>query len=328
MIKIQIDKKDGTVWDVSEIATSLSWTTTRVGSPARVEFSILNSSIYQNQRFQIENGDLVRVWKESFPVFAGYVFNMKQNEDEEISVKAYDQVRYLLNKDTYVFKNVTTGDVVRKIAADFQLQVGQIDDTGYRIPSMVEDGQTLLDIIEKANTLTMSATGRFFVFYDAFGSLCLRDVTSFEAEIYIGDESLLTGYDYTKDIDENTYNLFKLYRDNQQTGMREIYMAKDSVNLAKWGVLQLYQSVDENMNEAQMNEMLTKLSKIHNREQQTLSLSCIGDIRIRAGMYMPIVIEALGINQPMMVDEVKHRFNGREHTMSLTLKVIEDVTVD
>lgn len=322
MLEILIDNKNGNVWDLSEIAKDLTWTTTRVGRPASVEFSLISSGIYQDRSFTVNNGDIVRVRMDDINVFYGYVFSIKTNQDGEISIKAYDQVRYLLNKDTYVFKNVTTGDVIRKIAADFRLKVGRIDDTGYKIPSLVEDGQTLLDIIEKANTLTMSATGRFFVFFDDFGALSLRDVRAFEAGFYIGDGSLMTGFEYGRDIDQDTYNKIKLYKDNKKTGKREVYIVQNSANIDKWGMIQLYQSVDENMNSAQINQLLTQLVRLKNREQKKLKIDAIGDIRIRSGMYVPIIIESLGINQPMMVDEVTHRFDGADHQMSLTLKVI------
>jgi len=321
LLKILLDNKNGTVWDISDIVTDISWTTTRVGRPASFEFTLIGSAIFQDRAFEINNGDIVRVTKDDVHVFYGYVFSIDMNEDAEIGVKAYDQVRYLLNKDTFVFKNQTIGDIIRQIAEKFNLKTGRIDDAGYKIPSMVEDGQTLLDMIEKAITLTMSATGQFYVFFDDFGELSLRDVRSFDAGIYVGDGSLMTGFEHTRDIDSDTYNQIKLYRDNQKTGRREVYMAKDSANIAKWGVLQLYEKIDENMNDAQISEMLDRLAKLKNREQRTLKLDAIGDVRVRSGMYLPIVIESLGINQPMMVDEVKHRFSGADHTMSLTLKV-------
>lgn len=322
MIEVLIDHKDGRVWDVSEITEGLNWSTTRVGSPASVEFTLVNSGIFQDRAFSIENGDIVMIRKENMKIFYGYVFSVKQNREQVLSVKAYDQVRYLLNNQTYVFKNVTTGEVIRQIAADFGLQVGRIDETGYRIPSMVEDGQTLLDIIEKANTLTMRATGGFYVFLDDFGELSLRDVSGYTPELYIGDQSLLKDYDYSLDIDNRTYNRIKLYRDNQVTGRREVYIAQDSANIERWGVLQLYQSVNENLNEAQIEEQLMQLAQLHNREQKKLKLTCLGDWRVRAGMYIPIVMESLGIRQYMIVDEAKHQIDGEEHKMDLTLKII------
>lgn len=73
---------------------------------------------------------------------------------------------------------------------------------------------------------------------------------------------------------------------------------------------------------AQIKELLDQLMVIKNRESKSLKLDCIGDIRVRAGCYVPIVIEEYGINQPFLVNECSHRFDGAEHTMSLELKVI------
>jgi hypothetical protein len=318
MLEILVDKKNGTVWDISEVAFDVSWTTSRVGRPASVDFSLLRNSM----DLTIDNGDIVRIRKNDVNVFYGYTFSVKENQIGEVRIKAYDQIRYLLNKDTYVFKNISTGDVIRRIAADFKLAVGRVDDTGYKIPSMIEDGQTLLDIIEKANTLTAAITGQLYVFFDDFGELTLRRVNDFQSGFYIGDGSLMTGFDYGREIDSDTYNRIKLYRDSKETGKREVYLAEDTANIARWGVLQLYESVDEEMNPAQINEMLMQYAKLKNREQKSLKVDAIGDMRVRAGMMISIIVESIGQNQPMLVDEVKHRFNGTDHTMTLALKVI------
>nr|WP_202887189.1 hypothetical protein [Cohnella zeiphila] len=317
-----IDNKNGNVWDLSSIAESISWTTSRVGKPASLEFKIVNDGITQDKQFTINNGDIVRFRFDGTNVFYGYVFKLGQNADQEISVSAYDQVRYLLNKDTYSFKNMETGDIIKRIAADFQLKVGRIDSTGYRIPKLNADAQTLLDIIEQANTLTLGRAGQFFVFFDDFGALSLRRVRDFNAEFYIGDGSLLTGYDYSEDIDSDTYNRIKLYRDDKQTGKHTPYQTPVNPNMGRWGILQLYQSIDDDLNAAQINEMLAQLLALKNREQRALKLDAVGDIRVRAGMYLPIVIKSLGIANLVMVEEVKHSFDGAEHTMSITLKVI------
>lgn len=322
MLEIVLDNKDGATWDVSGISSALSWNTSRTGKPASVELTLIQNGLYQANAFAIRNGDIIRIHKDGAGIFYGYVFSIGMNPKGEISIKAYDQVRYLLNKDTRIFKGQTADQIIRQLAQDFKLQTGRLDETGYSIPSMLEDGQTLLDMIEKAITLTLVATQRHYVFFDAFGELSLRLVDDFLADFYIGDGSLLTGYDFSRDIDSDTYNRIKLYRDNQQTGRREIYMAEDSANMARWGVLQLYQSVDDNKNEAQIGDMLEQLARLKNREAKSLKLDAVGNLKIRAGVYVPIVIEALGLNQPMLVDEAKHKFEGDNHTMSLTLKVI------
>ncbi|GIQ63644.1 hypothetical protein PACILC2_22120 [Paenibacillus cisolokensis] len=322
VLEILLDNKNGNVWDVSRITTKLSWQTVRIGKPASIDLSLTDSGIVQDDAFTVNNGDIVRVRYDDTNVFYGYVFSVGRNQDNEISIKAYDQVRYLLAKDTYVFKAKTATQIIKQIADDFKLQTGHLANTGHVIPSMVEDSQTLLDIIEKALSLTLISKQRHFVFYDDFGRLTLRNVNESLADFIIGDGSLMTGFEYSANIDQDTYNRIKLYRDNKDTGKREIYKAQDSANIARWGLLQLYQSVDEDKNAAQINEMLTQLMQLKNREQKSLKITAIGDIRVRAGMYIPIIIDSLGINQPMLVDEAQHQFDGESHTMSLTLKVI------
>ncbi len=322
MITIQLDNKDGNMWNLSEIVSGLSWSTTRTGRPASIEFSLLKNGFYQSDSFVIRNGDIVRVHKNGKGIFYGYVFSIGHNPDGEISVKAYDQVRYLLSKAYYIFKGQTATEIITQLAADFKLNTGKLDDSEFKIESMVEDGQTLLDIIEKAITLTLVSTQRYYVFFDDYGGLSLRLVDNTLTDFYIGDGSLMTGYDYSADIDSDTYNRIILYKENKETKRRKAHMVEDSANIAKWGVLQLYQSVDEKKNEAQIKDMLDQLAQLKNRESKSLKVDAIGDIRVRAGVYVPVVIDALGLNLPMLVDEAKHSFEGDDHTMSLTLKVI------
>jgi hypothetical protein len=138
----------------------------------------------------------------------------------------------------------------------------------------------------------------------------------------VGDGSLMTDYDAERSIDSDTYNKLKLYQDNKKTGKRETYIAQDSANIAKWGTLQLTQSVDENMNAAQIKELLSTLSALKNRESKSLKIPAIGDIRVRAGCYIRILIGDKGINQPYLIDECSHTFDGGDHTMNLELKVL------
>ncbi len=321
MYEVLLDDKKGNVWDISNIVTDITWKTNRIGSPGSLDFSLIKGAIFQDVAFQINNGDIVRFRYNDQNVFYGYVFSIDGGKDEGVRIKCYDQIRYLLNKDTYVFSKVTAADILKRIADDFNLKTGQIADTVYVIQTMVEDNQTLLDIIDKALVLTIWNTGKNYVLYDDFGTLALRDVEEMLVDFIIGDNSLMTDYVLKSSIDQDTYNRVKLYKDNKKTGKREVYIAKDSANIAKWGTLQLTQSVDEDKNAAQINALLNQLITIKNRETRTLRVEAIGDVRIRAGCYVPIVIEEYQINQPFLVNEVTHRF-GDDYTMTLDLKVI------
>ncbi|WP_129600481.1 XkdQ/YqbQ family protein [Anaerophilus nitritogenes] len=322
MLEILLDNKNGNVWDISEIVTDISYKTYRIGKPSSLSFTLIKGAIYQDASFSYNNGDIIRMKYENQNVFYGYIFTIDGGKDENVKITCYDQIRYLLAKDTYVFSNTTATNIIKKIANDFSLNVGVMENTGYVIPKMVEDGQKLLDIIDKALTLTLVNSNKNYVFYDDFGLLTIKNVENMLIDFYIGDDSLMYDYKSTKSIDQDTYNKIKLYKDDKKAGKREVYLAQDSSNISKWGVLQLYEKVDEKMNQAQINQMLNQMLKIKNKESKTLRLDCIGDIRIRAGNYVPIVIEEYEINQPFIIDQCTHKINGSEHTMSIDLKVI------
>lgn len=331
MLEILLDNKNGKVWNLSGyedddeksgIVSGVTWKTSRIGKPGSLDFTMVKGGLYQAQDFQYNNGDIIRFRKDGRNVFYGYIFSIDEGKDEAVKISCYDQIRYLTASDTYVLSNITASDVIQRIAKDFGLKTGALPDTGYHIPTMVEDGQQLLDIISKALTLTLKSSGRNFALYDDFGSLTLLDTDNTVLDIIIGDGSLMYDYNVKRSIDTDTYNKIKLYKDNKDSGKRELYVAQDSANIAKWGTLQLYQSVDENMNAAQINELLNTLVTLKNRESKTLKLKAIGDIRVRAGIRVNILIQEYGVNQNLLVDECTHTFDGADHTMDLELKVV------
>ncbi len=322
MIEMLLDNKDGNMWDISDTVSDIKWKTTRIGKPGSLEFTLIKEGPFQDKAFQCNNGDVIRFRKDDRDIFYGYVFSIDGGKGETVHVLCYDQIRYLLNTRRYILADVTASDVLRRIAQDYNLKLGRVDDTGYRIPSMVENDQKLLDIVCKALTLTLIHTNRNYVLFDDYGALSIRNIEDMLLDFIIGDESLLTDYSVKRSIDQDTYNMVELYQDNKTSGQRERYVVMDSANIARWGTLQLYQSVDENRNAAQISEMLNMLIALKNRETRTLKLEAIGDARVRAGCYVPVVIEAYGINQLFLVDECTHQLDGPHHTMSLELKVI------
>lgn len=322
MIRVLIDNKNGNVWDISDIVGDLSWKTSRIGKAGSLDFTMIKGGLYELQGFQIQNGDIVHVTKDGKPVFYGYVFSIEGGSSESIKVKAYDQIRYLLSSDTFIFENKRASEIIQEVANKLKLKVGHLAETPYVIPKMVEDGQKLLDICDKALTLTLIHKGQNFVLYDDFGSLTLRNIEDLLVDFYLGEGSLLTDYSLSTSIDQDTYNRIVLYQDNKKTGKRELHVKQDSNNIAKWGTLQLYQSVDENKNQTQIEELLDQLATLHNRESKTLKLNAIGDMRVRAGCYVRVWIKEYGVNQPFLVDECTHKFDSASHTMALDVKVI------
>ncbi|GMQ62358.1 XkdQ/YqbQ family protein [Vallitalea maricola] len=314
---IMQNTSNGNIHDISQLVTSITWDTVRVGKASELSFTLVIE-----KGLEISEGSIIYFKKDNIGIFYGYIFKIKRSSDETLSITAYDQIRYLLNKDTYVFKNKRADEIIKKIATDFNIKLGTIENTDYKIPLMVEDGQTLLDIIYKTLDNTLINTGKMYVLYDSFGSITLKNITSMFTDLIIGDSSLLTSYSYDRSIDGDSYNKIKLYKDNKQTGKREVFIVKDSSNIKKWGLLQYYEKVNDKLNEAQIRKRANQLQSVKNRVVKGLSLDCIGDLSIRAGNSIYVDIKGIDLKQRFIVDNAKHNFSNNQHTMSLTLKVI------
>lgn len=317
MLEVITDNKQGGVYNISELVTDATWKTSRIGKPSSFDMTIL-----QDANYILNNGDIIRVKYDDVPIFYGYVFSVGRQMEETLKIKAYDQMRYLTSNDTYVFANKTAAAIMKQIAADFGLKVGSVTDTKYKIPSMVEDNQKLMDIICKALDLTVINTGVIYTMYDDFGNLIIKNSQDMKLDLVIGDDSLMTGFSFEKSIDSDTFNRIKLVRDNKETKKRDVYIAQDSTNISKWGRLQYFQKVDENMNPAQIKQLLDTLAKVKNRETNTLKIDALGNPTVRAGCFITVTIEELAINQYYLVDECSHKFSGDEYTLSLELKVV------
>ena len=134
------------------------------------------------------------------------------------------------------------------------------------------------------------------------------------------DNDTAEDFDYTTSIDNNTYNQIKIGFDNKETGLRDIYMARDTENIIKWGTLQYY---DKANSVASAKEKAQKLLEWYNTKSKSLSMkNALGDIRIRAGssFFIKLDIAETPVQKLMVAEKVKHTFKNGEHLMDLTLK--------
>lgn len=296
------------------VEEGIQWTTERAGSP-----SILKFTVVKEGSLNFQEGDAVRLKVDGQEVFYGFVFTKKRTKADTIDVTAYDQLRYLKNKDTYVYENKTASQVIQMIASDFNLNTGSVEGTSYVIPSRVEDNQSLFDIIQNALDLELQNKGELFCLYDKFGSLTLQNIGSMKLDLVI-DATNAEDFDYTSTIDQNTYNQIKLTYDNDETGAREVYITKDSSHINQWGVLQYYEKLQEGENGQSKADALLKL---YNAKTRNLKINNIlGDVRCRAGT-MPIVNLNLGdmiVSSYLLVEKATHTFKNEQHLMSLNLR--------
>lgn len=313
--ELVIASKAGGMIEISGLVESCEWVTNRTGQPGKFTFTYL-----KDKDVTFTEGDVVRFSVDGQVQFYGWVFTRSETRWGEVSVTCYDRLRYLKANASYTFYSQSAGDILRQIAGDLQLDVGTVEDTGYKLPSLVEQDQTCLDILQTAIEQTLLNTGRVFVLYDDGQGLALQEAASMMSDVVIGDRSLLTDYTYTTDIDKQTYNSIKLVRPNEETGRADVYIQEDSGTIGQWGLLQLYQKVDGDANEAQIKAQAAATLEYYNRVLKTLKISSLGVPGLHAGQMILIKADGMGdtgVSQYVMLERVSHRWENGVHTMDL-----------
>ena len=296
------------------VEEGITWSTERKNTPGQLTFTVVKDSI-----INFTEGDAVRLKVNGNNIFYGFVFKKNRDKEQKIKVTAYDQLRYLKNKDTYVYTNKTASEFIKMVAADFQMQTGTIEDTGFKIASRVESNTSLFDMIQNALDLTVQNQKYMYVLYDDFGKLTLKGLDSMRLNLLI-DEETGENYDYTSSIDDDTYNRIKLTYDNEDTGKREVYIAQSGANINQWGVLQYYDTLKENENGQAKADALLDL---YNVKTRNLSVkNALGDVRVRAGSMVVVMLNLgdIKVQNLMLVEKCKHEFKESQHLMTLTLR--------
>lgn len=320
-VELLIANETGTKVYQPAVQEGIEWSTERRSTPGKLTFNIMKDDI-----LDFTEGSAVRMRVDGDNIFFGFVFKQQRTREKNIiTVTAYDQLRYLNNKDTKIFENTTATGIIKSIATDYSLNVGTLSATKYTIKSRVEENTSLFEMIENALDLELTNLGNLYVLYDDFGKLTLK----FISDMYVGDndsgylcidEETGQNYDYISSIDDDTYNRIKLTYDNEDTGNREIYIAQDGSNINRWGILQYFDTLSEGENgQAKADALLS----LYNKKTRKLKITnAIGDNRVRAGSMVLVNIDLgdVALKNFMIVEKCKHMFKEGEHWMDLTLR--------
>lgn len=318
-VELLIGNETGSKVYQPAVEEGIEWSTERKDTPGKLTFKVLKDDI-----LDFSEGSPVRMRVDGDNVFFGFVFKQQRDKNKIITVTAYDQLRYLKNKDTKVYEDKTASQFIRMIANDYSLNVGTLENTIYTIESRVEENTSLFEMISNALDLTLTNTGEMYVLYDDFGKLTLKHLSS----MYVGvpgaylmiDEETGQNFDYTSSIDDDTYNKIKLTYDNEDSGYREVYIAQDSSNINKWGILQYYDTLQKGENgQAKANALL----KLYNKKTRNLKITkAIGDNRVRAGSMIVVNLDLgdIKLKNWMLVEKCTHTYKENEHWMDLTLR--------
>ena len=304
---------EGSIYEISGLVHSVSFSDRLNDGCSKLEFSCINDNP------AITNGRIVRFIYGGIK-FYGVVFKIGKNAKKETTFTAYDQLRYAKAKDTIVSKGETIASHAKKMCSYLGLTLGELTDTSYVLATDTKDNMTWLDIIYEGIQETLTNKGKWYMLRDEYGTVCVRNIEDYRLNLVLGDGSLCYDYNYEKSIDDSTYNLIKLISNNETAGKTDTHIIKDKSAITKYGLLQYFEELKEDINPSQAKVSAEILLRLYNRESETLSLDCLGDSNVRAGCSIFADISDIGMKKWLTVRSVTHDFIPL-HKMSVEVMI-------
>ena len=307
----------GKVFDIANIAQEITVSTQLDGEAGKLTCILQKDP---NNLLQIANGSIISFIVDKVGFFFGYVFKIGTDGNENYQITAYDQLRYLKNSDIMTTANMTASNIFAKICENYGLNY-KIKVPTYYVPEpYLHNNKTLYNIIKRGKDLADIYDKAKYCIYDDFGTLTWSELSYEKTNIQLGGGSMLSDYNYEKSIDEDSYNQIKMYRDNNSTGKRDIWIVQDSDNIKRWGLLQFLKQAQEGENEAKIRETAENYLKVKNRETEKLKLVAEGIKELKVGKGIKFVLPREKIDKWLWITSASHTFTKYSHTMELEVE--------
>lgn len=261
-IQLIIDSVDKTEYDTSIGVSRLfsdSYDVSRCSCDIRVKTTLHNSCgqisftmLHPDCQSLFKEGDRVRLYLNNKCRFCGFIFTRSFKQKGEMSVVAFDYLRYFktpLSYDKSMMmsedgtKGLTVSEIFTKLCQDLKLPFDVYTNSTVVVPAQRYDMKSAFSIMEFAinQTIINSSEQRkqYFTFFHESnlddeeelkktgGVVQLQLRNNLTTNVPITDSDLITDYSYKTTIDSQTFNRIILYKDEKT------YLSKTGKSLKK-----------------------------------------------------------------------------------------------
>lgn len=280
---------------------------------------VLRAKVVKCDGLSFAEGARVRLLADGAEVFSGRVFTKRRSRPEVIELVAYDELRYLQNRDCCVFSAVSPGEMLKRIAALLGLAVGEVADIGWRLRVKVYDNRRYIDMLADVLNQVLLERGEHYVVLAEGGRLCLRACRDMQSSVCL-DLGAFSGYEYKTTIDGDYANRVKLIYEDRRRAARRQFVAEDKRAIADYGVLQ-YVHKSAAANEETYANAAEKLRQLNKRQDSLVVSGAPGDVSIRGGSIVWVRLD-LGdrlVDSRALVKSARHYFKSGVCLMDLDL---------
>lgn len=324
--KIELWFGKGTYTDITKLVQKVVVSGRKGSAPRTLQATLIDSEGYKHARAKINCGDGLTCifFYGGKEVFRGLIMDDTISSKRTLTIKAYDELVYMTNnKDSFTYNNKTASAIFRNLCSRLGLKVGSCVNTGYVIPELTKRGNSYWDVMEDALSQTYKAKGIRYYVSSNKGIVNLVKRTETSNVIVLEPNVNIEAYEQTRSI-YDTRTRITLYTSKGEKKKEYVNSSLES----RIGVFRDVESVDSDVSEAEMNEIIQTFKEekalVHRSLKITNAVGCIDAV---SGKSVYIRIPHLKESRIVYIDEDTHTFENGAHEMTLKLNYAGNINI-
>jgi len=322
-------KDNGMETNITRMCGNLSWRDSidTLGMELNVSVARNIENRYMMNYDLVEIGDKIMLLNNTNEIFRGIIVDL-ETERYRKSITAFDYAFYLNQSRTIIqFNKAKADDAIKQLCSKFNVPIGNITSIPITITKIYKN-DTIADIIRDILKQATDSTGTKYRLEMRAGKLYIEkytdliitprfkpapNIAAFNPLWAIGNISK------TESIADMRNSV--LITSNNEKSSRVVAEARDDNNIAKFGWLQVVESVDDKDMAQARNIAQNKLREL-NRIRKDISITLLGDDNVRAGRILEIDNDMFNLKGQYLVKDCTHMYQNRIHTIDLTLEEV------
>ena len=307
--------------DISEYIVSCTWQGAIDQAARKIDFSIAYNT--KDKEFVNQNiivGDTIFIYwndenqgAQQIEIFRGVVFERNRNTANfTFDYTAYDRLIYAAkSKTTRKFSNITVESVIKQVANDNNIKIGNIVPIGVYV-NFIADKQSYTEIIKKAFSLAYAQNGKLYHYYLNQDKLYVVEQSEIIENYTASDSINIQNTQHGESIEDMINTVMIVDANGTEIGR----VSNDS-DLKAYGRLQEVYKLDKKQDTQTAARAMLKSVVFKS------SLSGIGNIQCISGYAVTVKEEQLkGI---FFIKSDRHSIVNNVHTMELDLEFLKAV---